>query len=157
MTTDVDTLDRHIIDVLQHDGRATIADIAAQTDASTTTVQTRLKHLYETDVIAGYEPQIEYAQFGYELTAIFQLDLNGDAIEQFMTWLRSEPHIMSIYEVTGEFDVLAIGKYTDAISMNEQIKAILTDSTIQAGNTSVVLDTVVENDSIDLVNEQSTM
>lgn len=161
MTTDVDThdvttLDRRIIDALQRDGRATILDIAEQIDAPATTVQKRLKHLNESDIIAGYEPQIEYAQFGYELTAIFQLDLNDDAIEQFMTWLRNEPHIMSIYEVTGDFDVFAIGKYTDVTSMNEQIKSILTDSTIQAGNTSVVLDAVVENDPIDLVAEQST-
>ncbi len=155
MTNDADTLDRRIIDALQRDGRATIIDIAEQIDAPATTVQKRLKHIHESDIIAGYEPQIEYTQFGYELTAIFQLDLNDDAIEQFMSWLRSEPHIMSIYEVTGDFDVFAVGKYTDVTSMNEQIKSILTDSTIQAGNTSVVLDTVVENDPIELVAEQS--
>lgn len=154
MTSESDTLDRRIIDALQHDGRATILEIAERTDSPATTVQKRLKQLHETDIIEGYESRLDYSQFGYELTAIFKLDLNGDATD-LMSRLRSEPHIMSIYEVTGEFDVLAIGKYTDTIAMNEQIKSILTDSVVQAGNTSIVLDVVAEHEPLDLIGESN--
>lgn len=155
MTNECNDLDRRIIDALLRDGRATILDVAEQTDIPATTVQKRLSQLHETGVISGYESRIDYSQFGYELTAIFKLDLNGDATERFVNQLREEPHIISIYEVTGKFDLLAIGKYTDTVSMNEQIKSILTDTTIRAGNTSIVLDTVLEGKPVDLIGESA--
>jgi hypothetical protein len=52
--------------------------------------------------------------------------------------------------VTGDYDVIAVGKFVDTDGMNEQIKTLLTDADIRESNTSVVLNAVVENKQFDL-------
>jgi DNA-binding Lrp family transcriptional regulator len=56
----------------------------------------------------------------------------------------------SVYEVTGDYDIVAIGKFTDTDGMNDQIKQLLTDPDINESNTSVVLNTVNENEQFTL-------
>jgi DNA-binding Lrp family transcriptional regulator len=155
MTTEpseYDSIDRRIVNALQQDGRATVLDVARIADAPVTTVQKRLERLRENGIITGYEPQIEYSLASYGLTAIFKLDLQGDA-EELITRLRANEQLMSVYEVTGAFDVIAIGKYADTVSMNEQIKALLIHPSVRAANTSVVLDTIRENEPLELTVE----
>jgi len=38
---------------------------------------------------------------------------------------------VSVYEVTGDADIIAVGKFTDTDDMNDQIKSILTDADIR--------------------------
>jgi DNA-binding Lrp family transcriptional regulator len=58
--------------------------------------------------------------------------------------------MVSVYEVTGDHDVIAIGKFRDTDAMNEQIKELLVDPDIKESNTSVVLNTVLENEQFPL-------
>jgi DNA-binding Lrp family transcriptional regulator len=58
--------------------------------------------------------------------------------------------MISVYEVTGDYDIIAIGKFEDTDGMNSQIKELLTDVDIRESNTSVVLNAVVENEQFDL-------
>jgi DNA-binding Lrp family transcriptional regulator len=48
------------------------------------------------------------------------------------------------------YDVTAIGKFHDTDEMNDGIKGLLADADIRETNTSVVLNTVVENAQFDL-------
>lgn len=155
MTSEFDTLDRRIINALQHDGRATVLDITEQTNIPATTVQKRLKRLTENDVITGYESRIDYAQLGYELTVVFKLDVN-EPTDGFVNGLRSDPYIVSLYEVTGEFDLLAIGRFPDTTTMNERAQSILSSSDIRAGRTTLVHNTVLENEPIELEESDRT-
>ncbi|WP_185715510.1 Lrp/AsnC family transcriptional regulator [Halocatena pleomorpha] len=155
MTNDIDSRDRRIINALQRDGRADVLDVAERTNLPATTVQKRLKHLTETDIITGYESRIDYGQLGYELTVIFKIDVNGP-VDGFMHDLRNDPHVVSLYEITGEFDVLAIGTFPDTATMNERIRTILSSPDIRAGRTNIVTNTVRENDPVEIEEAEPT-
>lgn len=152
MTIEFDTMDRRIIGALQRDGRATVLDIAERTEIPATTIQKRLKRLRKHDVIVGYESRIDYTRLGYELTVIFKLDVNT-VTEQLMNQLQSDRHIISLYEVTGEFDLLAVGTFDDTATMNERVQSILSNPAIRAGNTNIVHNTIIENEPIELDRE----
>jgi len=64
--------------------------------------------------------------------------------------LRQKDQIVSVYEVTGDADIIAVGKFTDTDDMNDQIKSILTDADIRESNTNVVLNAVTENEQFEL-------
>ncbi|WP_245242900.1 Lrp/AsnC ligand binding domain-containing protein, partial [Natronococcus sp. JC468] len=68
---------------------------------------------------------------------------------------RSTEHdqMISVYEVTGDYDIIAIGKFTDTDDMNDQIKALVTDPDIKQSNTSIVLNSVAENEQFELEDE----
>ncbi|WP_304413707.1 Lrp/AsnC ligand binding domain-containing protein [Halostagnicola sp. A56] len=58
--------------------------------------------------------------------------------------------MISVYEATGDYDVIAIGKFTDMDDMNNQIKALLIDPDIRQSNTSIVLNAAAENEQFEL-------
>ncbi len=84
------------------------------------------------------------------MTAVIQLKVEGSALPEVTERLREHKQMISVYEVTGDYDIIAVGKFTDTDGMNAQIKELLTDADIRESNTSVVLNAVTENEQFDL-------
>jgi DNA-binding Lrp family transcriptional regulator len=137
-------LDARLVNELLADGRASLRSLAEELDVSVTTVSNHLSDLEEAGVIEGYAPTVDYDALGYDVTAVIQLKVEGDALPAVTERLRAEDRMVSVYEVTGEFDVIAVAKFRDTDGMNDQIKALLTDDDVKESNTAVVLNAVTE-------------
>jgi len=150
-----ENLDAKLVNSLLSNGRASLRSLGDELDVSVTTVSNHLRDLEDEGVIRGYTPIVDYDKLGYDVTAVLQLKVEGSALPDVTEKLREEKQMVSVYEVTGDYDVIAIGKFTDTDGMNDQIKAILTDADIRESNTSVVLNAVTENEQFDLdLNEE---
>jgi DNA-binding Lrp family transcriptional regulator len=145
-----ENLDAKLINALLGDGRASLRSLAEELDVSVTTVSNHLRDLEDEGVIEGYTPRVNYDALGYDVTAILQLKVEGSALPGITDSLRDQNQMVSVYEVTGDYDVIAVGKFEDTDGMNEQIKTLLTDADIRESNTSVVLNAVVENKQFEL-------
>jgi DNA-binding Lrp family transcriptional regulator len=145
-----ENLDAKLINALLGDGRASLRSLAEQLDVSVTTVSNHLRDLEEEGVIEGYTPRVNYDALGYDVTAVVQLKVEGSALPEITDRLRDQKQMISVYEVTGDYDIIAVGKFRDTDGMNDQIKALLTDEDIRESNTSVVLNAVVENEQFEL-------
>jgi DNA-binding Lrp family transcriptional regulator len=86
----------------------------------------------------------------YDVTAIMQLKVEGAALTEIVDRLRDQDQIVSVYEVTGDYDIIALGKFGDTDGMNAQIKELLADVDIRESNTSVVLNAEKENRQFEL-------
>ena len=140
-----ENLDEKLINALLDDGRASLRSLAERLDVSVTTVSNHLSDLEERGVIRGYTPKVDYDELGYDVTAVIQLKVEGSALPEITDRLKGHEQMVSVYEVTGDHDVIAIGKFRDTDAMNDQIKELLVDPDIKESNTSVVLNTVIEN------------
>jgi DNA-binding Lrp family transcriptional regulator len=150
-----ENLDAKLVNSLLSNGRASLRSLGDELDVSVTTVSNHLRDLEDEGVIRGYTPIVDYDKLGYDVTAVLQLKVEGSALPEVTEKLKQEKQMVSVYEVTGDYDVIAIGKFTDTDGMNDQIKAILTDADIRESNTSVVLNPVTENEQFDLdLNEE---
>ena len=138
-------LDAELINALLADGRASLRSLAEELDVSVTTGSNHLRDLEDAGVIERYVPKIDYDELEYDVTAILQLKVEGNAIGEITDRLQQEKQMISVYEVTGDYDIIAIGKFVDTDGMNDQIKVLLADADIRASNTSVVLNAVKEN------------
>jgi DNA-binding Lrp family transcriptional regulator len=145
-----ENLDARLINALLGDGRASLRSLAEELDVSVTTVSNHLRDLEDDGVIEGYTPIVNYDALGYDVTAVVQLKVDGSALPEITERLQEQEQMISVYEVTGDYDVIAIGKFKDTDGMNRQIKALLTDADIRESNTSVVLNSVVENQQFEL-------
>ena len=145
-----ENLDAKLINALLGDGRASLRSLAEQLGVSVTTVSNHLRDLEEQGVIEGYTPRVNYDALGYDVTAVVQLKVEGSALPEITDSLRDQKQMISVYEVTGDYDIIAIGKFRDTDGMNDQIKALLTDEDIRESNTSVVLNAVAENEQFEL-------
>jgi DNA-binding Lrp family transcriptional regulator len=145
-----ENFDQFLINRLLDDGRASLRSLSDDLDVSVTTVSNHLRNLEDNGVIEGYTPQINYDELGYDVTAILQLKLEGDAIADVVDRLRAQQRMITVCEVTGGHDIIAVGKFRDTDEMNAQIKDVLTDTAVRESNTSVVLNTVTEDRQFDL-------
>ncbi|WP_224333129.1 HTH-type transcriptional regulator Lrp [Haloprofundus halobius] len=145
-----ENLDAKLINALLGDGRASLRSLGEKLDVSVTTISNHLRDLEAEGVVEGYTPIVNYDALGYDVTAIIQLKVEGSALPDITERLQEQKQMISVYEVTGDYDVIAIGKFTDTDGMNKQIKELLTDADIRESNTSVVLNAVVENEQFEL-------
>src|SRR6056297_3217408 len=143
-------LDADLVNELLGDGRASLRSLAETLDVSVTTVSNHLSALEDEGVIEGYTPRVDYDAVGYDVTAIMQLKAEGSALPEITQTLKDHRQMISVYEVTGDYDVIAIGKFKDTDDMNDQIKQLITDPDINQSNTSIVLNAVSENEQFEL-------
>jgi len=145
-----ENLDRKLVNALLGDGRASLRSLGEDLDVSVTTVSNHLSDLEDEGIINGYTPKVDYDALGYDVTAIIQLKVEGSSLPEVTDNLQDHKQMISVYEVTGDYDIIAVGKFTDTDGMNAQIKELLTDPEIKESNTSVVLNTASEHEQFDL-------
>jgi DNA-binding Lrp family transcriptional regulator len=143
-------LDYRILEQLRRDGRASLRTIAERLGVSTSTVSHRVKQLEGEGIILGYRPVLDYAKLGYRLTAITKIKAKGSRIPDIVKELVKEETLVDVYEITGDYDVLVIGKYPDEEMMNREIKRMLAHPEIESTNTSIVLSVAKEGGDLDL-------
>jgi len=150
-----ENLDAKLINALLGNGRASLRSLGEELDVSVTTVSNHLRDLEAEGVVNGYTPIVDYDALGYDVTAVIHLKVEGSSLPEITERLRQQKQMVSVYEVTGDYDIIAIGKFTDTDGMNDQIKELLTDVDIRESNTSVVLNAVTENEQFELdLNEE---
>jgi len=145
-----ENLDEKLVNQLLGDGRASLRSLAEDLDVSVTTVSNRLSDLEDRGVIEGYTPTVDYDELGYDVTAILQLKVEGDALVEVTERLAEHRQMTSVYETTGDHDIVAIGKFRDTSDMNAAIKELLTEPAVKGSNTSVVLNAATEHEQFEL-------
>jgi len=145
-----DNIDSKLINELIGDGRASLRSLGEELDVSVTTVSNHINDLESKNIIQGYTPILDYGKLGYDVTAITHLKVEGTALTEIVDRLRDKNQMISVYETTGDYDIIAIGKFEDTDGMNAQIKELLADVDIRESNTSVVLNTIKEHTQFDL-------
>lgn len=145
-----ENLDAELLNALQSDGRASLRDLASDLDVSVTTISNHLDELQNSGAIIDISPIVDYDALGYDVTAVIQLKVEGAALPDVTDRLQREDQMVSVYEVTGNHDIIAIGRFEDTDQMNRKIKSLLEDRDIKESNTSVVLNSVSEYEQFDI-------
>ncbi len=143
-------LDFRLIRALQKDARRSNRQLAEDLGVAASTVGHRLKDLEDRGVIRGYRPIIDYRELGLGLVAVTRIKARGDQLPNIVRALIQHPHLTHVYEITGEFDVMVIGRFRDESEMNREIKSMLGLPGIEGTNTSIVLDTPKEQLDVEM-------
>ena len=143
-------LDARLIRALQVDARRSLRSLAEELAVSPSTVGHRLTDLIERGVIRGFKADLDYAKLGLGLVAVTKIKARGEALPGIVDSLRDDPRLTHVYEITGEFDILAIGRFRDEGEMNREIKRMLSLPGIEGTNTSIVLSIAKEGADLDV-------
>ena len=100
--------------------------------------------------LCGFDELIDYRALGLGLVAVTRIKARGEALPNIVRSLIEHPHLTHVYEITGEFDVMVIGRFQDEAEMNREIKSMLSLPGIEGTNTSVVLDAPKEQLDVEL-------
>jgi len=142
----LDDLDERLVSALQADGRATASDLARAADVATSTATRRLRRLEAAGVVAGSRPDVDYDAVGYDVTAVFRLDVDGEGLADVVEDLRETGRMVGVYEVTGSDDVVAIGKFASTDELNARIRAVQAHDSVRSLTVNVVRAVAAEGD-----------
>jgi DNA-binding Lrp family transcriptional regulator len=133
----MDDKDREIIRLLKDDGRAGYGDLGKKIGLSEGAVRKRIKTLADIGVIRKFTVKIGVAE-GAE--AITLLAINPSSPTQAVSEkIREIPNVETVYEVTGEYDIVAVISGMSVAEVNECIEKIRRVDGIMKTNTMIVL------------------
>lgn len=105
----LDRTDLRLLALLQRDGRATNADIAAQVNLSPSACLRRIQRLEATAVIAGYAARVDPKAIGMGLQAFVRVQLEKHdpaSVQLFGDGVRAWDEVVACYALTGDMDYL---------------------------------------------------
>ena len=94
----MDHIDREILQILQHNARASLKMIAEKTFLSSPA---------EKDgIITSYQAQIDPMKLGYHILAFINLNVLPEDKQKFYNYAEGIPNILECSSVTGEYSVI---------------------------------------------------
>jgi Lrp/AsnC family leucine-responsive transcriptional regulator len=105
----LDKLDRHILRILQLEGRISMKDLGERVGLSVTPCIERVKRMERDGVITGYSARVDPASLGATLLVFVEITLNqksATAFEQFRREVLRIPEVQECHLVSGDFDYL---------------------------------------------------
>src|SRR6266568_5604605 len=105
----MDRIDLHILEILQEDASATVADIAAQVGLSATPCWKRVQKLEATGVLQKRVAIVAPQKVGIGLTvniAIQAGDHSAESLEAFVRAVSAMPEVLEFSRMAGEVDYM---------------------------------------------------
>ena len=140
----VDDIDLKIIRTLEDDSRVSLRKLAQKLGLTPNILNNRIKSLENGGVIRGYTPIVDSAKMGYLLTAIIMIQVEGDHMVEVENEIAKESNVLSVYDITGEYDAIVFAKFRDNAALNGFLKKLLTERYIKRTTTLVALNAVKE-------------
>ena len=116
---EIDKKDEKIIEILKHNSREPIREIAKQTKIRPSTVHQRIQKLIENSVIEKFTIKLNNKAIG-ENFIVFML-VKGGTTEYIDTRILNNGHVKEVFGVTGEYDLLIKLKFEDVEEFHEFI------------------------------------
>ena len=102
---DLDRIDRHILSLMQHDGRISNLELAERVGLSPTPCSRRVKRLEESGVIDRHVTLLNQKALNLNLTAILSVSMDRHTPERFESFesaVSQFPEVLECYIVTGQ-------------------------------------------------------
>lgn len=149
-SSSLDETDRGILQELNVDARRSHRLIAQRLKIAPTTVSTRVTRMERDGVILGYVPLLDDEALGWDLWATIGIRISKGKLREVEERLGRDPRAYAIYDLTGDYDALVIGRFRDRRDLDRFVKHALQDPYIERTNTQVVLNRVKEDRRVPL-------
>ena len=141
----VDDIDRKIIRLLQEDSRKSFNKIADNLGIAVGTAYNRVKNLEDKGILKSYTIILDPTKLGYSLTALILIQADGRYLPEVENELAKLDEIISIYDITGDYDVAVVARFMNRAKLNNFIKSTLKMPHVTKTVTNVVLNVVKED------------
>jgi Lrp/AsnC family transcriptional regulator, leucine-responsive regulatory protein len=98
---DLDATDHALIEILQQDGRTSVAQLARAINLSPSATAERVRRLTDGGVITGYSITVDPEALGYSVTAFVRLAYPTGNYKPFHDLVDTLPEVIEAHHVTG--------------------------------------------------------
>lgn len=116
----IDRYDRHILEILQQDGRISNQDLAERIGLSPSPCLRRVRALEEAGIVAGYRAVLDAKALGLSLMALIHISMDRHTPERFENFearVAEIPEVMECLLITGQaadYQIKAVVRDMDA-------------------------------------------
>ena len=133
----MDEKDKQIIKILKEDSRAGYGDIGAKIGLSEGAVRKRIKTLTDESIIRKFTVKIGIAEGAQAITLLTTSP--SHPTQEVSKKIQEIPNVETIYEVTGEYDIVAVISGMNVMEVNECVEKIRRVEGVMKTNTMIVL------------------
>jgi Lrp/AsnC family transcriptional regulator, regulator for asnA, asnC and gidA len=144
----LDSVDLQIIRALEDDSRVSLRKLAKRVGLTPNILHNRINSLERDGVILGYAPIVDSAKMGYSLTAIIMIQVEGEHIVEVEAEIAKGTNVLSVYDITGDYDAVVFAKFRDNAALNSFLKNLLTTRFIKRTTTLIALNAIKEYSKI---------
>ncbi len=145
MSEKIDAIDMRIISLLQDDSRLSYNKIALKVGISVGTALHRVKRLEDRGILKGYTVILDPNKIGFGLTAIVLIQAEGKHLMDVEKEVAKIQNVISVYDITGDFDFIVISRFKDRDSLNAFIKGLLNIPYVKRTVTNMALNVIKED------------
>lgn len=151
---DLDDLDLEILKILSKDGRISHRQIAKDLEKSPVTIKKHVNKLEKEAVIDNYGASINYENLGYNIIAFIELTISKGKMLEVEEKIASFPNIFGVFDVTGTYDAILLGRFQTRSELSEMIKNINSFEFIVRTNTHLILNVIKNGTDFDSIIEE---
>lgn len=124
MSKRLDYIDRMILVELVRDSRTSLRSIASRMNLGVSTVYTRIRKLRSMGVLNGFTAEVDMVRLGLSAQAIVEVKPRPQAIGRVAQGLLDHVEVVELYEVSGEYPLMARVASTDDVGLARAIERI---------------------------------
>lgn len=127
-TRELDKIDRHILRVLQQEGRISYVELGERVGLSTTPCMERVRRLEREKFILSYGARLNPHKLQANLLVFVEISLNSKSADIFDDFRRAAtklPHVLECHLVSGDFDYLIKARISEMASYRKLLGDIL--------------------------------
>lgn len=140
----IDELDKAILKILLTDGSTSSRTIAENLNKSPTTILNRMKKLKE-HFIKDEGILLNSEALGYEWTVIIEVLVSKGKLVATEEAIAKLPNAIAVYDVTGQTDIIVIGKFRNRNEISQFTKTLLAMEYVDRTISHIALNTVKED------------
>ncbi|MFC0709534.1 Lrp/AsnC ligand binding domain-containing protein [Azorhizophilus paspali] len=125
---ELDRIDRHILRILQQEGRISLTELGERVGLSTTPCTERVRRLEREGFILGYAARLNPQYLKAGLLVFVEISLaykSGDIFEEFRRAVLKLPQVLECHLVSGDFDYLLKTRIPEMASYRKLLGDIL--------------------------------
>ena len=141
----IDSIDEKIINELTRNSKITLRQLAAMLGVSFVTVMNRVRRLEKEGIIEKYVARVNFDRLGYDTHVVIEVRISKGKLFELENKIAMSPNVYAVYDITGEFDAIVIGRFRSTRSMDNFLKKIQTYGFVERTNTKLILNTIKED------------
>ena len=145
MVQEISELDKKLLNILQENADLTYSEIGKILGVSPSTVYMRLRKLKERGLIKRIVAEVAPELVGLSLRALVFLSIDVRKYSDIASKLANIPNVKAIYDVTGEWTLVAEVYVKDHKELSDLLDVIGTLEGVQRTSTAVVLRVIKED------------
>jgi len=140
--TDLDDVDRRILELLVEDGRRSASELGRTVGLSPAAAKRRIDRLEQIGAIRGYRAVLDHARLGSQIEAFVELRFAGRTqVDDIESTVDGVPEVVEAFTTAGDPDALVRVRAADLDHLKRIVDRIRRSGNVTGTKTLIVLGT----------------